>query len=170
MEKSIRASAWNLKTTKFKKGRIYKTHDYPVLRNYSDTVMIYTFSDPIDTIISLLHIYKSKGDDWMKKHFNHLKVIEYKNFNEILNEDILSLERHLTSWLEDTTIPKLFIRYESMWENQETISDFIGIKLKFEEFNNRNKRALYSSYIPQIERTYANLIKKVNGLDDIFEI
>ena len=116
-------------------GLVYKTHDYPPKAFPGDnTRMIYTFSDPVDVVLSLLRIHNMRrkrgvtGRDWISIHADHLKV-SFDNIEEIVNKDIFHLEDHLNAWLEEERVPIAFVRYETMWEHQEDISDFLGFEI-----------------------------------------
>ncbi|ARN77773.1 hypothetical protein BST97_07040 [Nonlabens spongiae] len=169
-------NAWDITSSNLKKGLLYKTHDLPPQRHSSyaelrnrSTRMLYTFGDPVEVIISLIRLYESRGDIWMSKHFSNLKAEAYFDFLDIINEDILGLENHFKSWLEQNKIPTAFIRYETMWSKQKEISDFLGIDLKLPAYRERNSKEQKDLNLrSNIKATYAKLIDLTDQAEDFF--
>lgn len=165
--RSISQSAWDLNTTSFECGIVYKTHDYPPVSDFNNHVrMIYTFADPVDVVLSLLRLYNERGEEWIKEHYDHLKV-SYTNFQDIIRKDQLHLEKHLDAWLEEQRFPIAFIKYESMWDHQEDISNFLGFNVHLPPFKKR-KFKKNQELTPKIEKTYTPLRKKIDELDSFF--
>lgn len=169
LSRSISLSAWSLETSKIKNGLVYKTHDYPP-ENYrlNNIRMIYTFANPIDVVYSLMRLYELRGVEWMNEHHRHLNAPVSNDFN-ITEVDQLHLEHHLESWLSEKRVPIAFVRYETMWDYEEKISDFLGFKIEFPPYKKR--KAKYGKEMDiknQIKYSYSKLIDKVDSLDDFF--
>jgi len=166
---SIVKNVWSLNGEYFKSGFVYKSHDYPTdLVSGQDIRMLYVFANPVDVVLSLLRLYDKNGKGWMKTHAEHLKI-SYENFDNILESDIFQLEQHINAWLESEQFPIAFIRYESMWDNQDDISNFLGFKVKLPPYRKRRAAQVNDKVIiKNIERTYGSLRNKVNKLADFF--
>lgn len=166
--RSISQAAWNLESASLKNGIVYKTHDYPPANNKikKNTRMLYTFADPVDVVLSLLRIYNKRGEGWMRQHYQHLQI-SYNNFDGILDEDHLKLEKHLSSWLNEDRFPIAFIKYESMWDHQHDISEFLGFQVKLPPFRQRKAKDR-KDQLPVIEDTYAHLQKKIKQMPSFF--
>jgi len=148
---------------------VYKTHDYPPDETFNNEVkMLYTFADPVDVVLSLLRLYDERGEEWMKQHYDHLKV-PYTNFENIIEEDQLELENHLNTWLDEDRFPMAFIKYEAMWDNQDNISDFLGFKIELPSFRKRKaKRNKNKSLLSRLEKTYTPLSNRIGNLNSYF--
>ena len=69
----ITETAWDLQRRAFRKGIVYKSHDYPPQRSLPKyTRVIYTFSDPTEVVFSLLKQDKAMGRAWIHEHYNHI--------------------------------------------------------------------------------------------------
>jgi hypothetical protein len=166
---SISKSAWNLEEAVLKNGLVYKTHDYPPTKGFNTkTRMLYTYSDPIHVVLSLLKLFDERGEEWMKKHYSHLKA-PYNNFEKIIEEDSLMLEKHLNSWMQEDRIPIAFIKYESMWNHQEDISNFLGFKINLPPYKERKAiNNVDENITEKLEQTYGNLKKRIYKLELFF--
>lgn len=168
--RAISESAWNLNELKLESGIVYKSHDYPP-SNYAtgNIKMIYTFADPVNVVLSLLRLFEEKGENWIKQHYEHLGVSYINSFDQIIYEDQLQLERHLNSWLNESRIQIAFVRYETMWEYQDEISDYLGFSLDLPTYRERKaNKTKESKKIEYIKETYYGLQKKISRLDSFF--
>ena len=119
-------------------------------------------------MLSLLRLYDERGEEWMKQHYDHLKV-PYINFENIIEEDQLELENHLNTWLDEDRIPIAFIKYEAMWEYQDKISEFLGFNITLPPFRKRKaKRKNNKSLLSRLEKTYTPLRKKLANLGSFY--
>lgn len=171
VKSSVSREAWDLNIINLKRGAVFKTHDYPPQEMpKSDFRMLYTFANPIDVITSIKRLKNDKGIEWIKSHLDHLKV-PGADVNKIEEDDILGLEKHLNSWLEETRFPIMFLNYENMWNYQAEIGDFLGIKVEFPEFKKRKSNANKNSEnYKKLEKTYGSLIQKISELENCFVI
>jgi hypothetical protein len=154
---------------KLRNGMVYKTHDYPPVETFNNEVkMLYTFADPVDVVLSLLRLYDERGEEWMKQHYDHLKV-PYTNFENIIEEDQLELENHLNTWLDEVRFPIAFIKYEAMWEYQDDISEFLGFSVSLPPFRERKANKQNNlELISQLKQTYKPVRNKINDLNGFF--
>lgn len=167
--RSISQSAWDLDNVELKNGIVYKTHDYPPRKEINSSArMLYTFADPVDVVLSLFRLFENRGEVWMKEHYDHLKV-PYNNFKMIISEDNLHLERHLDAWLHEERCTVAFIRYETMWEHQDDISNFLGFDVHLPPKRDRKaKKDQPQELTDKLSVTYKALRNKVSRLDDFF--
>lgn len=167
--RSISQSAWDLQNTNVRDGFVYKTHDYPPVQSFKNKVrMVYTYADPVDVVLSLIRLYDERGKSWMKEHYQHLQV-PFSNFDRIVVEDQLCLEKHFDSWLMEKRFPIAFVKYESLWDHQEELSDFLEIPLKLPPYRERKTKNMDSvEVVSKLKKTYSSLIKKINNLDSYF--
>lgn len=167
--RAISDSPWRLDYSDLIGGIVYKTHDYPPKKVFREDIrMIYTFSNPVDVVQSLLRLYEERGESWMREHYQHLRA-SYQNFEDIIIEDNLHLENHLDSWLNEPRFPIAFIKYESMWGVQEEISKFLGFDIELPPYRERKaKERLDKKIESSIYSTYLPLQKKIDQLEPFF--
>ena len=81
--RSVSKDTWELNYSDLKNGVVYKTHDYPPVEALlNNACILYTFADLVDVGLSLLRLYDERGEEWMEKHYDHLKV-SFGNFEKI---------------------------------------------------------------------------------------
>ena len=168
--RAVSQSSWDLNNANLKNGIVYKTHDYPPSTYLNSNLkMLYTFADPVDVVLSILRLYKEKGEEWMELHYEHLGVTYTSNFDQIILKDQLQLEKHLDSWLNESRIRIAFVRYEKMWDHQDEISDFLGFHIELPEYRERKASTENDlKTIETIKSSYESLRKKISTLDNFF--
>lgn len=166
---SVKRNAWDLEKTKIRHGVVYKTHDYPPKENLpSDSRMVYIFSDPLSVILSLLRLFTEKGEDWIKAHYSHLGV-PYRNLERIRETDDLQLERHLDSWLGEDRFPIMFVRYESLWSNIDSVSEFLGVEVVLPPYRPREQLGNETTEVLKgVEATYQEFRERLSAFEDCF--
>lgn len=169
VKSSIYQKQWDLSNRTLHDGVLYKTHDYPPAKSLKSNVRIlYSFSDPVDVILSLLRLYEMRGNQWMRAHCNHLKI-PYTGIYKLVDHDELQLENHLQSWLNESRYPVAFIRYETMWNYQDEISDFLGSNIELPLFTERkSKETIDDTVTRRVKKTYQSFQKRVRDLSDFF--
>lgn len=169
ISKAVSQSAWNLDKTKLSNGVVYKTHSYPPQSISNNNIkMLYTFADPVDVVLSILKQFETRGELWIKEHYNHLDV-PYHDISQIIHEDQLKLENHLNIWMEETRFPIAFVRYETMWHHQKEISNYLGFNIELPPFKKRKAKSSVNNEVKKIiEKTYSQLRSTVNELKDFF--
>ena len=171
--RSMIRNAWNMNSATIKKGYVYKTHDYPPKNFFTNHLrVIYLFADPLEVIFSLINIYEnSKNDKWMRTHFAHLNSKYFGDFYSILDKDILGLEQHFDSWLNEKRFPVAFVRYDCLWTHQINLSNFLKIPLVLPTYKERKARKNIDPKIKRrVEHTYTNLRSKIFNCKDFFTI
>ncbi len=157
-------TAWSLDVATFQRGFVYKTHDYP-----SNCVVppafvrfLYTYADPVDVVISLARQGETRGLPWLEKHADHMKVT-ITDFDRLYVEDIFALERHFDAWIGCTSLPLIAIRYDTLWNHQQLISDFLRFKLLLPPYVPRSRSIPPNSQSAgdDVRQTYGRLRQKV---------
>lgn len=165
-------TAWNLNNFDLCNGLVYKTHDYPPvnLKYSTPPKFIYTYSNPIDVVFSLIKLKGTKGDLWIKNHFENLKAPFVNDFNDVIRDDIFYLEKHLDSWVNQKEYSVCFVKYEEMWNHQKEISEYLGFEIKLPEFKSRSKKEINFKFQKEIKKSYHTLIEKHKSYENLFFI
>jgi hypothetical protein len=162
--KKILHRAWQLDQTSLHQGYIYKTHDYPAsCLDQSGVKCIYTYSDPLAVIPSVVKKTEEEGGSWLKAHAEHLRAPHIDSVEELYRRDALQLEHHFDSWTRTSHCDVLAIRLDALWKYQETLSDFTGFPIQLPEQHQRSSSLsdLPNHVQSQIQDTYSSLRKKV---------
>lgn len=171
VKSSFSREAWDLDSVRLQNGAVYKTHDYPPKVVPSGSFkMLYTFANPIEVVTSIKRLNAEKGMDWINSHLDHLKVVD-ANIDEIVNQDILELEKHLNTWLKEERFPVMFLNYETMWDYQSEIAEFLGFNFELPRFKQRKSNVdRDEENYSELEETYGSLILRIAELDNCFVI
>lgn len=124
----IEATAWDLDTSDLRSGRCYKSHDYPPNILPSNTRMIYVFGDPVAATMSAYR-YAGESPAWLERHCEHLRA-PICGREELLERDVLHIEAHLEAWLTQTNGTVAFARFETLWDYQSQLSEFVGLDVR----------------------------------------
>jgi hypothetical protein len=150
----------------FKPDIVHKTHLYPT-EYPQNCKVVFTFGDPLNIVLSVLK--KSSEPAWGPAHFKNMKA-DWSRVNDILREDILGLEKMFDAFYQKQSCPSMCVRYETMWENEENMSDFFGftfkLPIKKERDANRIKEQLSQEQVEQFNIGYSSLIEKINKAKD----
>ena len=160
---AIRGEAWKLDTDRIRRYRVYKSHDYPSEGLRSDARVLYVFGDPIDATYSLLDRAEKRGQSWIDRHADHLRVPRFAA-DELFHRDALGVAKHLTAWLTQTHSTVGFVRYESLWTHQDSISGFVGFPVQLPPRRERASKTHLGS--AEMRAAYADAIEIVQSLPD----
>ena len=168
ISRSISDVAWSLREKELKNGMVYKTHDYPPEQKINCRAkFIYIYANPVDVVLSLLRLFDALGEEWMKEHYEHLNAM-YGDFEKIIYEDQLGLERHFDAWFGETRFQIALVKYEKLWYYQNELSKFLGLSIQLPKFKERKTKDYKDSNIAKtIKQSYQSLIEKVNKLDGL---
>lgn len=162
----IRGTAWDLHR-RLARGRCYKTHDYPTDRLLPPSAkVLYVFGDPIDATLSVLHFAEIGKLEWLDEHATHLRAHSFDH-TKLVIEDTLEIERHLRVWLEYKQCDVAMIRYETMWENVDWISEFVGYRVILPEKRDRNPKSAGTKKRRCLEETFVSMKELTRSLPDI---
>lgn len=150
----------------FKNNMVYKTHLYPI--NYPQNCkVIFTFGDPLSIVLSVID--KSKHSNWGPAHYQNLNA-NWLDHKDILSRDVLNLEKMFDSFYQPQTCSSMCIRYETMWENHDKISDFLGFDFKLPEKKERRadrfKKQLSVEQRITFKENYKTLLEKIKNAED----
>lgn len=105
--------------------------DVPVLKTHvaapetlpPDVRAIFLFGDPIAAVLSMLKS-RNKPKGWANCGYTSAMP------PEIYERDDLGFERTFDSWTAGHSYPILSLRYETMFDYQDAISDFVGFDVR----------------------------------------
>lgn len=141
----------------FKKGYIYKTHDYPPIKDLPSHVKIIFMHGNIYNIVISTH---RKINEWSKKHHSHLNSKNYESNNQIYYKDTLQLEKQFDYW---KAAGFMNVAYEQLYsqETQNRLSSYLGFKLKM--IKQKKRKSYYSNhpFLDAIKQTYRSLHDKM---------
>lgn len=148
-------------------GVVYKTHDYPeMLLGRGPVKSVFLFGSAVDAALSVHAQQSVRGEDWVRSHFKHLRR-PYR-YNEIFHHDVLGFRDQCISWMGFQESPVLCIRYESLWENVDKLSEFCGVSVSLPERRMRAKKDANPKLIEGARRIYGPLDKDMASLPDCF--
>ena len=162
-EKVVRSSAWKLDSDRVRRGRVYKSHDYPMPSLPADTRVLYVFGSPEDATLSLIERARVSGQQWLDEHADHLRVPHFAP-EDLLQSDVLRIADHLRAWLSQEIVATGFVRYETMWDHQKEISDFVGFSVSLPK--RRERQTKEGGSADDLRMVYADAIRLVDSLPD----
>lgn len=134
-------AVWELKDARFRRGAIHFTHDLPYeLAAPANLKIIFLYGRPSDTILSLIRRYTDEGPEWMARHFAHMHACG--TYDEITQRDVLRIGEQLKAWPALSNANVLGLRYASLWDNVDVLSEFLGFRVTLPD---------------RIERTFLNI-------------
>ncbi len=157
-------TAWNMDATNYRRGVVYKTHDYPPSARLPPfTRVIYTFADPVDVVFSVITQGRKHGRVWLEDHCCHMRA-PISEIDNIQTVDALRLERHFKAWMQPQAFPVMLVKYNAIWDHLDDISDFLGMTLELPPYRPRQTRLdLFSSEeVARVRDTYARLYRLVD--------
>lgn len=90
---------------------------------------------------------------------------------DIYDQDCFNYEKMFDTWTQKgLPYPVLCVKYEDMWDHQEEISDFCGIKFKLPKYKTRSTGATSVDVgdLQRIFKTYGSLHMKWMGSPPIW--
>lgn len=158
----------------YKKGYVYKTHDFPPAYLPPHVKVIYLFGNPVDLVLSakqLDGLTVNPPDERFTGLDLHIRNFR-GNFSEkeqLFEKDVLRLEDNFNRWYKQQSFPLLAIRYETLWENQDAIKEFTGygnFKLPPQRPRKDIKSKCDEALLEKIRGIYVGLEKKIKTCDD----
>lgn len=152
---------------------------FPPLSHNKNIKYVYIFGNPIDSVISLFgrnfHYYHSSK---IVRFKNTVKPIpQDKTLEEYASEGIdrFLFYEQFNNWLTLSKFyPTLFLRYEKIWENLETLYDFLEIpREEIVSFPEKKERKSKFSTLDKKTQTglkniYGEFEQYLAGFDDCF--
>ena len=150
---------------------------FPPLSKNHDIKYIYLFGNPIDSVISLF-----------RRNFHYAHSIQLLSFNKYLKainpattleqytaegEDRFLFSEQFNNWLTGPHFyPTLFLKYEKLWDNMDTLFDFLDIPRKeINSFPAKKQRSADFSSLNKdtqdsLKKIYGDFEKYINEFDD----
>jgi len=136
-----------------------KTHSSAPEYLPDDVKAVFLFGDPLHAIVST-----------REKRFdaNHFANCGYTSDvpPDIYKEDALEYERNFDSWMTAHDYPVLVVRYETMFDNQNTLSEYLKFRVKLPPRRGRTNR-ISPELSERLSTVYGSLIRKVHAAPDI---
>ena len=158
--------AWRLNDRTLFNGVCYKTHAHASeLPNNNDAKVVFVFGSALDAALSIYSCKQRYGEEWIDLHFQHLSAVG--SFEEMFDKDVLRFRKQVDGWINKTGTQRLILRYDSIWDYQDQLSEFVGLKVDIPERRQRNSRALLDPILNErLERTYRDLDLYLASLPD----
>lgn len=160
----------NIEGKKLEKGHVYKGHFYPPSSVDNHGRIVFTYSDPVDIVCSLINHYhnRDKGKSWFALHASNLKH-PGANIEEIHLKDILGLETMFDSFMSVTQYPVLMVKYPYMHDYLERIQEYLQFDFEIDAYKPRDWKCediVDDQKLNQIKKTYKTFIEKVESMPD----
>ncbi len=164
LRKVARSEAWDLAEDRLAPNKIYKTHALPseLPDNFSGRV-VFVFGLASDAALSVVSCKHRYGDDWISKHFRHLRAVG--SFEELGHRDVLRFEEQIDGWTTLTGQDVLALRYDSLWDNVDVLSEFLGFEIKLPEQRPRTlDKYVDPATVAKFRATYEALDRKIMAM------
>ena len=171
------------------RGAILKTHSFwtmfsgvPCIKSTTvggnmwqiapDDKVVYVYAHPMNV---LLGCYRKIDEDYTRNWINgnpHWSAwleadLDQDFYDTWLSKDVLNLERHLDKWWKhQDKFNILCLKYESLFEHEDVINNFLGFPISLPTKKERNTDWLNSPYKEAMSKTYASLIEKYEQRPD----
>lgn len=147
---------------------IFKTHDFPdaLSKQGKCAKVIFCFGSTKDSAFSVYAALHSKGEDWIRRHFEHLNATG--DFEELFQRDILQQVRQLKEWCTYEAVPVLCVHYDAIWDHQEEISNFLGLTFKAPERRERSAKNIPEDIQLAADAVYDPIDRIVDDLPGCF--
>ncbi len=156
---------WRLRHARFPRGTVTKTHDLPYdLKVQGPLNIVFLFGRPSDVVLSVLRCRESKGQAWIDDHLRHMNAAG--RLDDVLDRDVLRLEEQVDAWLALRGVNILSLKYETLWENCDRLSAFVGYEVRLPDRSERGFDDLDPATVARARATYAALDAQVAALPD----
>ncbi len=165
--RATRDEAFDRPPTSFRRGVVYKTHDYPnILEGSGNVRAIFLFGSALDAALSAYAQKELRGEEWIKSHFDHLRR-PYRH-DALLSEDVLGFRDQCIAWMAFEKAPVLCLRYEGLWNSAEKISEFCGVSVELPERRPRAPKEIAPDVLEAAKAVYDPLDRDLEKLPDCF--
>lgn len=164
LRKATRVDAWNLAEDRLAPNKVHKTHALPTeLPDDFNGRVVFVFGLASDAALSVVSCKHRYGDDWISKHFRHLRAVG--SFEELGQRDVLRFEEQIDGWTTLTGQDVLALRYDSLWDNVDVLSEFLGFEVKLPEQRPRTlNNYVDPATIAKFKATYDALDRKIMAM------
>lgn len=167
LKRVVRGFAWRLDEDPIIQGVVYKTHD--LSRNLTPNVplkAVFVFCAASDSVLSVRRCYEKFGAAWVDEHFEHLRADG--DFEELLERDVLRIADQIDCWTQEDRFDVLALRYETLWQQEETLSDYLGFRVRLPPRRTRQSLDLDPGLVRTARKTYEHLDRRIASLPDAF--
>jgi len=165
----VSSDAWDLSAHVLLPGMIYKTHDFstslPDRAAQGGIRAVFCFGRPSAAALSVLSCPQRYGADWVRRHLEHLRADG--TLDDLRHRDPLRFGEQVEGWFSETRFPVLRVKYESLWDHPDALSDFIGCPVQLPIRRDRTPKAFDPVLTADIHRTFAELDARIDALPDI---
>ncbi|EKE74338.1 hypothetical protein [Celeribacter baekdonensis] len=157
---------WNLSNKPLIRGTVYKTHDYPERLVVNGGKAIFLFGSTLDAAKSVHSAKERFGQEWVEEHFVNLR--SEGKYEDLFKSDVLNFEKQIHSWAVTETIPTLCLRFETLWENSERLSDFLNMKVVLPKERARKVDDYDSEVTSALKHIFDPIDERLRSLPDCF--
>lgn len=162
----VKNFAWDLGSTSLRNGVAYKTHALAEeLNSRPDAKVVFLFGSAVDSALSVINARKVKGEAWIESHFNHMRA--EGRIEELAERDVLRFSDQLDGWTNLTLNSSIAMKYESLWHNQDSLSDFLGFPVALPLRRERSAKQVDSKVLERLRQTYAPLEAQIAAMPDV---
>jgi hypothetical protein len=157
-----------LSDTEFHSPCVFKTHDFPQpLSSWPEnTRVVFCFGPTKDSAFSVYSAMERYGADWIDQHFYHLHATG--TFDELFEHDVLQQAQQIKEWATFEDVPVLCVRYDALWDHQETISRFTGLDFKPPKRRERTPKDIPDEFKASADRLYDPIDEVIDQLPECF--
>lgn len=158
--------AWDLDRTRYAPGVVYKTHGLAEeLPANSGAKVVFLFGSATDAALSVLTCRERYGARWIDLHFEHLRA--NGSFDDLGSNDVLRFGDQLDGWIGKTETERLILHYDALWDNIDTLSDFVGTRVQLPARRARSgANAVDAATRARFAETYAALDARIAALPE----
>lgn len=144
-----------LKNMSFKKGYLYKSHDYPPRTLKKHVKVIYMFGNPMNTALSA----HRRINEWGAEHHEHLVSDLFEYNDSVIYQDTLRLKDNFLSWYKPQGFSFITIKYEELYNADvlANLSKYLGHDVKLLPQKQRFTDWHQSKFRDQLLNTYGDL-------------
>ncbi len=167
LDRFYSSRAWDLGAANLIGGIVYKTHDFPHrFRPRRPVKTVFVFGSAAESAVSVHLCLGRYGRPWVDQHLLHLGASG--PFEELLDRDILRLEEQMAAWSAVEGLDVLAIRYEALWDHQNTLSDYVGFPVALPPQRKRGAVNADPEVIDRARALYHRLDDQIASLPDVF--
>ncbi len=157
-----------LSDTEFYTPCVYKTHDFPQpLSTWPEnTRVVFCFGPTKDSAFSVYSAMERYGADWIDQHFYHLHATG--TFDELFERDVLQQARQIREWVTFEDVPVLCVRYDALWDHQDTISRFTGLDFTPPKRRERTPKDIPEEFKASADQLYDPIDEVIDQLPECF--
>jgi|TARA_B100000315_G_scaffold161196_1_gene149611 hypothetical protein len=159
----------------FKRGHVYKSHDFPPEYLPRHVKVIYLFGNPVEIVLSA----KSLDNDQLHGVDSRFTILDlhirnlrgdFAEKGSLFEKDVLRLKDNFDLWMKNHSFPVMAVRYEALWDRLEDIRKFTGCrKLILPPYSPRKDRTI--SYdektLKSLTTVYQTLSRKIKDMSDV---